>query len=57
MMKLESGEENINEYCRCLYRTFNVERTGFVTSCRKGESAIQFELDVMRVYLTDAADK
>ena len=60
MMKLESEQEILMNIADMAIETFNVESAllrVMKLAERKGENSIQFELDAMRVYLTDAADK
>jgi uncharacterized protein YigA (DUF484 family) len=60
MMKLESEQEILMNIADMAIETFNAESAllrVMKLAERKGENAIQFELDAMRVYLTDAADK
>jgi alkylation response protein AidB-like acyl-CoA dehydrogenase len=60
MMKLESEQEILMNIADMAIETFNAESALLRTmklAERKGESNIQFELDAMRVYITDAADK
>jgi alkylation response protein AidB-like acyl-CoA dehydrogenase len=60
MMKLESEQEILMNIADMAIETFNAESAllrVMKLAEQKGENAIQFELDAMRVYLTDAADK
>jgi alkylation response protein AidB-like acyl-CoA dehydrogenase len=60
MMKLDSEQEIIMNIADMAIETFNAESALLRTmklAERKGENNIQFELDAMRVYITDAADK
>ena len=60
MMKLESEQEILMNIADMAIETFNAESAllrVMKLSEREGENIIQFELDAMRVYLTDAADK
>jgi hypothetical protein len=60
MMKLDSEQEIIMNIADMAIETFNAESAllrVMKLAERKGESEIQFELDSMHVYLTDAADK
>jgi alkylation response protein AidB-like acyl-CoA dehydrogenase len=60
MMKLDSEQEIIMNIADMAIETFNAESALLRTmklAERKGEDNIQFELDAMRVYITDAADK
>jgi alkylation response protein AidB-like acyl-CoA dehydrogenase len=60
MMKLDSEQEIIMNIADMAIETFNAESALLRTmklAERKGENNIEFELDAMRVYITDAADK
>jgi alkylation response protein AidB-like acyl-CoA dehydrogenase len=60
MMNLESEQEILMNIADMAIETFNAESAllrVMKLAERKGENAIQVELDAMRVYLTDAADK
>jgi alkylation response protein AidB-like acyl-CoA dehydrogenase len=60
MMKLESEQEILMNIADMAIETFNAESALLRTmklAERKGENSVQFELDAMRVYITDAADK
>jgi alkylation response protein AidB-like acyl-CoA dehydrogenase len=60
MMKLESEQEILMNIADMAIETFNAESAllrVMKLAERKGEDAIQLELDAMHVYLTDAADK
>lgn len=60
MMKLESEQEILMNIADMSIETFNAESAllrVMKLAERKGENNIQFEIDAMRVYLTDAADK
>jgi alkylation response protein AidB-like acyl-CoA dehydrogenase len=60
MVKLESEQEILMNIADMAIETFNAESALLrlmKLSERKGEGAVQFELDATRVYLTDAADK
>jgi len=60
MMKLDSEQEILMNIADMAIETFNAESALLRTiklAEQKGESNIQFELDAMKVYLTDAADK
>ncbi|MDB5246253.1 MAG: acyl-CoA dehydrogenase [Segetibacter sp.] len=60
MMKLESEQEILMNIADMAIKTFTAESAllrVMKLAERKGESAISFESDMMRTYLTDAADK
>ncbi|NII24643.1 acyl-CoA dehydrogenase [Pseudoflavitalea sp. X16] len=60
MMKLESEQEVLMNIADMAIETFNAESAllrAIKLVERKGEAACQFELDIMRTYLYDAADK
>jgi alkylation response protein AidB-like acyl-CoA dehydrogenase len=60
MMKLESEQEVLMNIADMAIETFNAESAllrAIKLVERKGEAACQFELDIMRTYLYDAADR
>lgn len=60
MMKIESEQEVLMHIADMAIETFNAESAllrAIKLADRKGEAACQFELDIMRTYLYDAADK
>jgi alkylation response protein AidB-like acyl-CoA dehydrogenase len=60
MMKIESEQEILMHIADMAIETFNAESAllrAIKLADRKGEAAVQYELDIMRTYLYDAADK
>lgn len=60
MMKIESEQEILMHIADMAIETFNAESAllrAIKLADKKGEAATQFELDIMRTYLYDAADK
>ncbi len=60
MMKLESEQEILMNIADMAIETFNAESAllrVMKLAERKGEANVQHEMDIMKVYLTDAADK
>jgi hypothetical protein len=60
MMKLEHEQEILMNIADMAIETFNAESAllrVMKLAERNGEEAVQFETDMMRTYLTDAADK
>ncbi len=60
MMKIESEQEILMHIADMAIETFNAESALLRTiklADKKGEAACQFELDIMRTYLYDAADR
>lgn len=60
MMKIESEQEVLMHIADMAIETFNAESALLRTiklADKKGEAACQFELDIMRTYLYDAADR
>jgi alkylation response protein AidB-like acyl-CoA dehydrogenase len=60
MMKMESEQEILMHIADMALETFNAESAllrAIKLVDKKGEAACQFELDIMRTYLYDAADK
>ena len=60
MMKLESEQEILMNIADMIIETFTAESAllrVIKLAAAKGEPGVQFELDLMRVYLYDAADK
>lgn len=60
MMKLESEQEILMNVADMIIETFTAESAllrVMKLADTKGELAVQYEMDMMRVYLTDAADK
>jgi alkylation response protein AidB-like acyl-CoA dehydrogenase len=60
MMKIESEQEILMHIADMAIETFNAESAllrAIKLADKKGEAATRFELDIMRTYLYDAADK
>jgi alkylation response protein AidB-like acyl-CoA dehydrogenase len=60
MMKIEHEQEILMNIADMAIETFNAESAlmrVMKLADQKGEASVQFELDIMRTYITDAADK